>query len=98
MLTRHELHELYDEGPAAVVRVIAELYDYIAANEPPLVRRQRMSIEALAELVRKLKARREARGRPVGESRVREVSAHTAHHRVGSAGRQRRPRGCPRFA
>jgi len=46
-----------DEGPAAVARVIAERYDYIAANEPPIVRRQRMSIEALSEIVRKLKAR-----------------------------------------
>ena len=52
MLTRRELDELYDEGSEAVARVIAELYDYIAANEPPIVRRQRMSIEALSEIVR----------------------------------------------
>ena len=46
MLTRHQLYELYSEGPDALVRLVEQLYDHIAATEPPGVRALRLTVDS----------------------------------------------------
>lgn len=57
MLTRRQLYELYWEGPDVVVRLIEDLYEHIAATEPPEVRALRLTVDSQLELIRKLQAR-----------------------------------------
>ena len=57
MLTRRQLYALYDEGPEAVVRLVEQLYDYLSAAEPPVVRYQRQTIDAQREAIGKLQSR-----------------------------------------
>lgn len=57
MLTRQQLYELYCEGPDAVVRIIEDLYDHLAATEPPEVRALRLTVDSQLSVIRKLQAR-----------------------------------------
>ena len=57
MLTRRQLYALYDEGPAAVVALVEDLYDYIAATEPPEVRSLRLTVDAQLAVILKLQVR-----------------------------------------
>ena len=57
MLTRQQLYALYWEGPDAVVRLVEQLYDYIAAAEPPAVGYQRQTIDAQLGAIKRLQSR-----------------------------------------
>ncbi|MDT5269553.1 MAG: transposase [Acidobacteriota bacterium] len=57
MLTRQQLYELYWEGPEAVVRLVEQLYEHIAASEPPEVRALRFTVDSQLQVIRKLQAR-----------------------------------------
>jgi hypothetical protein len=54
VLTPHEIYLLYLHGPHRIIRLIEDLYEHIASNEPPLVRTQRLDIESQHEVIRKL--------------------------------------------
>ena len=57
MLTRQQLYELYWEDPDAVVRLIEDLYEHIAASEPPEVRSLRLTVDSQLAVIRSLQGR-----------------------------------------
>src|ERR1051325_9946809 len=57
MLTRRQLYELYWEGPDPLVRLVEQLYDHLAATEPPEVRTLRLTVDSQLEVIRRLQRR-----------------------------------------
>ena len=57
MLTRRQLYELYWEGPEVIVRLVEQLYDHLAATEPPEVRALRLTVDSQLAVIKKLQAR-----------------------------------------
>ena len=57
MLTRRQLYELYWEGPDSLVRLVEQLYEHIAAVEPPEVRTLRLTVDSQLAVIRKLQRR-----------------------------------------
>jgi transposase len=57
VLTRRQLYALYDEGPDSIISHVEDLYDHLAATEPPLIRCQRLTIAAQLGVIRKLQSR-----------------------------------------
>jgi hypothetical protein len=67
MLTRRQLYELYWEGPEVLVRLVEQLYEHIAATEPPEVRTLRLTVDSQFAVIRRLQRRLQ---RVVGEART----------------------------
>lgn len=59
------------EGSDAVGRLIEDLYEYIAASEPPAVRSLRLTVDSQLEIIRRLQRRLK---------RVEERLAHEQRH------------------
>lgn len=57
MLTRQQLYELYWEGPDSLVRLVEQLYEHIAATEPPEVRTLRLTVDAQLAVILRLQRR-----------------------------------------
>jgi transposase len=57
MLTRRQLYELYWEGPEVLVRLVEQLYEHIAATEPPEVRTLRLTVDSQLAVIRRLQRR-----------------------------------------
>jgi transposase len=57
VLTRQQLYELYWEGPDPLVRLVEQLYEHIAAVEPPEVRALRLSVDSRLAVIRRLQRR-----------------------------------------
>lgn len=57
MLTRQQLYELYWEGPDSLVRLVEQLYEHIAAVEPPEVRALRLTVDSQLTVIRRLQRR-----------------------------------------
>jgi transposase len=54
VLTRQQLYELYWQGPDVVVRLIEDLYEHIAATEPPEVRTLRLTVDSQLGVIKRL--------------------------------------------
>jgi hypothetical protein len=57
VLTRQQLYELYWEGPDTLVRLVEQLYEHIAAVEPPEVRTLRLTVYSQLAVIRRLQRR-----------------------------------------
>lgn len=57
MLTRQQLYELYWEGPDPLVRLVEQLYEHIAASEPPEVRSLRLTVASQLTVIQRLQRR-----------------------------------------
>lgn len=78
MLTRRQLYELYWEGPEVIVRLVEQLYEHIAAAEPPEVRPLRLTVDSQLVVIKRL------------QRRLRRVEEKLAHQQCLNCGLKRR--------
>jgi transposase len=57
MLTRQQLYELYWEEPDSLIRLVEQLYEHIAAGEPPEVRALRLTVDSQLAVIQRLRRR-----------------------------------------
>lgn len=78
VLTRQQLYELYRQGPDVVVRLVEQLYEHIAATEPPEVRTLRLTVDAQLAVIKRL------------QRRLKRVEGKLAHEQCLNCGLKRR--------
>ena len=78
VLTRQQLYELYWQGPDVIVRLVEQLYEHIAATEPPEVRTLRLTVEAQLAVIKRL------------QRRLKRVEEKLAHEQCLNCGLKRR--------
>jgi Family of unknown function (DUF6444) len=57
VLTRQQLYELYWQGPDVVVRLIEDLYEHLAATEPPEARALRLTVASQLAVIKRSQGR-----------------------------------------
>jgi transposase len=57
VLTRQQLHELYWQGPEVIVHLVEQLYEHIAAVEPPEVRALQLTVDSQLAVIQRLQRR-----------------------------------------